>query len=115
MELVQRYREWRSTKLTRLVNSYLETRLHKKKFSTLTEEDKVLYEVYTLSPDMQMLLNLLTEKEGIWSAILILSLFDKSFKNEFKVKLNFSKNPNLLLKKLFRAMIFLRMVLVHTK
>ena len=63
MELVQRYREWRSTKLTRLVNSYLETRLHRKKFSTLTEEDKVLYEVYTLSPDMQMLLNLLTEKK----------------------------------------------------
>ena len=52
---------------------------------SLKEEDRILYNVYTLSPDMHMLLNLLTEKEGIWSAILILSLFDKSFKNEFKV------------------------------
>ena len=37
---------------------------------------------------MQMLLNLLVETEGIWSAILILSLFDGKFKNEFKVITN---------------------------
>jgi hypothetical protein len=37
---------------------------------------------------MQMLLNLLVETEGIWSAILILSLFDGKFKNEFKVTTN---------------------------
>ena len=54
--------------------------------SYLSEEDKILHEIYTQSPDMQMLLNLLAEKEGIWSALLILSLFDKSFKNEFKVR-----------------------------
>jgi hypothetical protein len=75
------------TKLGSLVDTYLENLA--KKSSTdmngLNDEDKVLYEVYTESPDMQMLLNLLTAKEGIWSAILILSLFDKSFKNEFKV------------------------------
>ena len=41
--------------------------------------------IYLRSPDMQMLLNLLAEKEGMWSAILILSIFDVDFKNEFKV------------------------------
>ena len=44
-------------------------------------------EIYCRSPDMQMLLNLLVETEGIWAAILILSLFDGKFKNEFKVKI----------------------------
>ena len=42
--------------------------------------------IYLRSPDMQMLLNLLAEKEGMWSAILILSIFDSNFKNHFKVK-----------------------------
>ena len=45
-------------------------------------------EIYCGSPDMQMLLNLLVETEGIWAAILILSLFDGKFKNEFKVNMN---------------------------
>ena len=49
------------------------------------DETKMLHELYFLSPDMQMLLNLLAEKEGMWASILILSLFDKSFKNGFKV------------------------------
>jgi hypothetical protein len=44
-----------------------------------------LDDVYVSSPDMQMLLNLLVETEGVWAAVLILSLFDGKFKNEFKV------------------------------
>ena len=83
------YRNWRSTQLTKLVNSHLQTLALKNDIQNLQhlkDEEKVLYEIYTLSPDMQMLLNLLTEKEGIWSSIIILSLFDKSFKNEFKVR-----------------------------
>lgn len=91
IELYDNYRFWRSTKLSRMVDSYLQN------LSGLSEDDKLLYEVYTLSPDMQMLLNLLTEKEGIWSAILILSLFDKSFKNEFKVRdSQITSHPNAL-------------------
>ena len=89
LEVRKRIDFWRSTtKLTRLVDTYVQNfidRSNVKGFSSLKEEERVLYDVYLLSPDMQMLLNLLTEKEGIWSAILILSLFDKSFKNEFKV------------------------------
>ena len=82
------YRFWRSTQLSRLVDTYLETLVEQKgvkKISDLKEEEQILHEVYTHSPDMQMLLNLLTEKEGIWSSILILSTFDRNFKNEFKV------------------------------
>ena len=82
------YRFRRSTQLSRLVDTYLETLVEQKgvkKISDLKEEEQILHEVYTHSPDMQMLLNLLTEKEGIWSSILILSTFDRNFKNEFKV------------------------------
>ena len=82
------YRFWRSTQLSRLVDTYLETLVEQKgvkKISDLKEEEQILHEVYTHSPDMQMLLNLLTEKEGIWASILILSTFDRNFKNEFKV------------------------------
>ena len=82
------YRFWRSTQLSRLVDTYLETLVEQKgvkKITDLKEEEQILHEVYTHSPDMQMLLNLLTEKEGIWSSILILSTFDRNFKNEFKV------------------------------
>ena len=88
MSFTKRYRFWRSTQLSRLVDTYLETLMetHRvSKISDLKDEDQILHKVYTRSPDMQMLLNLLMEKEGIWSSILILSIFDKNFKNEFKV------------------------------
>ena len=49
---------------------------------------------------MQMLLNLLAEKEGMWSAILILSIFDVDFKNEFKV-IHFAVYANLELDLLY--------------
>ena len=58
--------------------------------SYLENEDKMLYEAFTRSPDMQMLLNLLAAKEGIWSSILILCLFDKCYKNEFKASTRFN-------------------------
>ena len=80
---------WRSTKLSRLVDSYHETLLKNNKVEKildLNEEERILYEVYKCSPDMQILLNLLSEKEGLWASIIILSVFDKSFKNQFKVK-----------------------------
>ena len=89
------YRFWRSTQLSRLVDTYLETLVEQKgvkKISDLKEEEQILHEVYTHSPDMQMLLNLLTEKEGIWASILILSTFDRNFKNEFKVLETDSQN-----------------------
>ena len=47
--------------------------------------DDTLTEMYYESPDLQMLLNLLAEKEGIWTALIILSLFDRNFRMEFKV------------------------------
>ena len=59
--------------------------------SDLKEEEQTLHKIYKRSPDMKMLLNLLTEKEGIWSSIIILSVFDRLFKNEFKV-LDFFNN-----------------------
>ncbi len=40
---------------------------------------------YDDSPDLQMLLNLLAEKEGIWAALIILCLFDRNFRSEFRV------------------------------
>ena len=61
------------------------------KISDLKQEEQTLHEVYCCSPDMQMFLNLLTEKKGIWASIIILSVFDKSFKSQFKVE-----NTNLL-------------------
>ena len=118
MSFTKRYRFWRSTQLSRLVDTYLETLMEThgvSKISDLKDEDQILHKVYTRSPDMQMLLNLLMEKEGIWSSILILSIFDKNFKNEFKVNSQRLKlkmilnafelllNPNLVIsiKKLF--------------
>ena len=83
--------------MSRLVDTYLETLLETngvKEIADLKEEDRILYELYSRSPDMQMLLNLLTEKEGIWSSILILSIIDKSFKNEFKVGIYFLYHIN---------------------
>ncbi len=74
----------RTTQLGRLVDTYFDN-LYRNP-AAQNDDTKFLYEVYLESPDMQMLLNLLTEKEGIWSALLILSLFDKNFKNEFKVR-----------------------------
>ena len=83
------YRSWRSTKLTRLVETYLQHIAAKndiRNLDHLRDEERVLYEIYILSPDMQMLLNLLAAKEGIWASILVLSIFDKSFKDEFRVR-----------------------------
>ena len=86
-EFKDRFRKWRSTKLTGLIDSYFESLINNSNSENQISKDetKMLHELYFLSPDMQMLLNLLAEKEGMWSSILILSLFDKSFKNEFKV------------------------------
>ena len=88
-ELKDHFRKWRSTKLTGLIDSYFETLVVNNNSNSENQiskdETKMLHELYFLSPDMQMLLNLLAEKEGMWASILILSLFDKSFKNEFKV------------------------------
>ena len=83
------YRNWRPTKLTRLVETHLQGIAAKNEIRNLDhlrEEERVLYEIYILSPDMQMLLNLLAAQEGIWSSILVLSIFDKSFKDEFRVR-----------------------------
>ena len=74
--------------------------------------------IYLRSPDMQMLLNLLAEKEGMWSAILILSIFDVDFKNEFKVThfavyssiaLDFLCNHNLDSKTCMQDLCFVRL------
>ena len=76
-----------TTKLGKLIDNYIEDRIQRggindgsNKIMTTSIEN-----IYLRSPDMQMLLNLLAEKEGMWSAILILSIFDVDFKNEFKV------------------------------
>ena len=76
-----------TTKLGRLIDNYIEDGIQRggltdgsNKIMTTSIEN-----IYLRSPDMQMLLNLLAEKEGMWSAILILSIFDVDFKNEFKV------------------------------
>ena len=82
-------RNWRPTKLTRLIETHLQGIAAKNEIRNLdhlTEEERVLYEIYILSPDMQMLLNLLAAQEGIWSSILVLSIFDKSFKDQFRVR-----------------------------
>ena len=72
-----------------MIDSYFETLVVNNNSNSENQiskdETKMLHELYFLSPDMQMLLNLLAEKEGMWASILILSLFDKSFKYEFKV------------------------------
>ena len=75
--------------MTRLVETHLQGIAAKngiRNLDHLTEDERVLYEIYILSPDMQMLLNLLAAQEGIWSSILVLSIFDKSFKDEFRVR-----------------------------
>ncbi len=87
---LQNFKQWwykmRTTQLGRLVDTYFENLLKRNPLTAHSDETKILQEVYIQSPDMQMLLNLLTEKEGIWSALIVLSLFDKNFKNEFKVR-----------------------------
>ena len=83
------YRNWRPTKLTRLVETHLQGIAAKNQIRNLDHlrgDERVLYEIYILSPDMQLLLNLLAAQEGIWSSILVLSIFDKSFKDEFRVR-----------------------------
>ena len=88
------FRSWTSTQLSQFVDTYLESLMEKNgvtKISDLKEEEQTLHKIYKCSPDMKMLLNLLTEKEGIWSSIIILSVFDRLFKNEFKV-LDFLNN-----------------------
>ena len=85
-----------TTKLGRLIDNYIEDGIQRgglndgsNKIMTTSIEN-----IYLRSPDMQMLLNLLAEKEGMWSAILILSIFDVDFKNEFKV-IHFAVYSNL--------------------
>ena len=76
-----------TTKLGKLIDSYQEEEYRLK--SGVISENAVtttsIDNIYLRSPDMQMLMNLLAEKEGMWSAILILSIFDSNFKNQFKV------------------------------
>ena len=76
-----------TTKLGKLIDSYHEEEYQMKRGGL--ENDAIattsIANIYLRSPDMQMLLNLLAEKEGMWSAILILSIFDSNFKNQFKV------------------------------
>ena len=88
------FRRWRSTKLNILVDDFLQSKSGKLQ-SYLENEDKMLYEAFTRSPDMQMLLNLLAAKEGIWSSILILCLFDKCYKNEFKASFTKIKSKSI--------------------
>ena len=91
-----------TTKLGRLIDNYIDDGIQRgelidgsNKIMTTSIEN-----IYLRSPDMQMLLNLLAEKEGMWSAILILSIFDVDFKNEFKV-IHFAVYSNLESEKLF--------------
>ena len=76
-----------TTKLGKLIDSYQEEEYRLK--SGVVSDNAVattsIDNIYLRSPDMQMLMNLLAEKEGMWSAILILSIFDSNFKNQFKV------------------------------
>ena len=78
-----------TTKLGKLIDKYQkEVNQHGKNGKTKNSTPLMttsVENIYLQSPDMQMLLNLLAEKEGMWSAILILSIFDAHFKNEFKV------------------------------
>ena len=76
-----------TTKLGKLIDSYHEEE-HRLKSGAISENvvtTTSIDNIYLRSPDMQMLMNLLAEKEGMWSAILILSIFDSNFKNQFKV------------------------------
>ena len=42
--------------------------------------------IFQTSPDMQMLLSLLVEKEGMWSGLLVLTAFDAQFRDEFRIQ-----------------------------
>ena len=76
-----------ATKLGKLIDNYMEDGNQRGDLNngSNTIMTTSIENIYLRSPDMQMLLNLLAEKEGMWSAILILSIFDVDFKNEFKV------------------------------
>ena len=76
-----------TTKLGKLIDNYIEDGIQRGELNDGSNKIMTtsIENIYLRSPDMQMLLNLLAEKEGMWSAILILSIFDVDFKNEFKV------------------------------
>ena len=46
---------------------------------------RVIDEIYFHSLDMRLLLNILTETNGLWAPLLILSLFDPNFRQLFNV------------------------------
>ena len=46
---------------------------------------RVIEEIYYSSLDMRLLLNILTETNGLWAPLLILSLFDPNFGQLFNV------------------------------
>ena len=79
-----------TTKLGKLIDNYQDNENPSGKNENNTNSSMNLTtsvdNIYLRSPDMQMLLNLLAEKEGMWSAILILSIFDSNFKNHFRTK-----------------------------
>ena len=74
-----------TTKLGKLIDNYYEIENNENNINSSLILTTSVDNIYLRSPDMQMLLNLLAEKEGMWSAILILSMFDSNFKNHFKV------------------------------
>ncbi|TRY62181.1 hypothetical protein TCAL_11511 [Tigriopus californicus] len=65
------------TKLDRLILGFVATK---------EGAESSFMNTYFGSPDLQMLMNLLAAKEGIWAAILVLSAFDANFKSQFKVR-----------------------------
>jgi len=48
---------------------------------------RVIEEIYYSSLDMRLLLNILTETNGLWAPLLILSLFDPNFRQLFNAQL----------------------------
>ena len=81
-----------TTKLGKLLDNYQDEVIQQGRYENTKKSEASMMttsveNIYLRSPDMQMLLNLLAEKEGMWSAILILSIFDTHFKNEFKVSI----------------------------
>ena len=85
-----------TTKLGKLIDNYIEDGIQRGELNDGSNKIMTtsIENIYLRAPDMQMLLNLLAEKEGMWSAILILSIFDVDFKNEFKV-IHFAVYSNL--------------------
>lgn len=67
----------RKTKLDRLILDFVATK---------EGADSSFMNTYFSSPDLQMLMNLLAAKEGIWASLLVLSAFDANFKSQFKVR-----------------------------